>query len=35
MAGHSQALETQLNRATKDAFNEDMDYIHKIYEIYK
>lgn len=35
MAGHSQAVETQLNRATKDSFNEDMNYITDIYNTYK
>ncbi|MGG0889450.1 AAA family ATPase [Cytobacillus horneckiae] len=35
MAGHSQPTETQHNRATKEAFNEDISYIHQIYELYK
>ncbi|WP_143595328.1 AAA family ATPase, partial [Terribacillus saccharophilus] len=35
MAGHSQPTETQHNRATKEAFNEDMSYIHHLYEQYK
>lgn len=35
MAGHSQPTETQHNRATKEAFNEDMSYIHQLYEKYK
>jgi energy-coupling factor transporter ATP-binding protein EcfA2 len=35
MAGHSQPTETQHNRANKEAFNEDMSYIHKLHELYK
>lgn len=35
MAGHSQPTETQHSRATKEAFNEDMSYIHQLYELYK
>lgn len=35
MAGHSQPTETQHTRATKDDFNQDIKYIHRIYEQYK
>lgn len=35
MAGHSQPTETQHNRATKEAFNEDIGYIHRMYDLYK
>ncbi len=35
MAGHSQPTETQHIRATKDSFNEDMNYIRQLYDHYK
>lgn len=35
MAGHSQPTETQHIRATKEAFNEDLEYIKHLYEQYK
>lgn len=35
MAGHSQPIETQHNRANREAFNEDMKYILQLYEQYK
>jgi energy-coupling factor transporter ATP-binding protein EcfA2 len=35
MAGHSQPIETQHIRATKEVFNEDIEYIHRLYEQYK
>jgi energy-coupling factor transporter ATP-binding protein EcfA2 len=35
MAGHSQSTETQHNRANKEAFNEDMEYIKKLYEVHR
>lgn len=35
MVGHSQPTETQHNRANKEVFNEDMRYIHQLYEQYK
>lgn len=35
MTGHSQPTETQHNRANKEAFNDDMRYIHQLYEQYK
>jgi energy-coupling factor transporter ATP-binding protein EcfA2 len=35
MAGHSQSTETQHVRANKEAFNDDIKYINKLYEEYK
>ncbi|MGG3662348.1 AAA family ATPase [Bacillus gobiensis] len=35
MTGHSQPTETQHIRATKEAFTDDIKYIHRIYDQYK
>lgn len=35
MTGHSQPTETQHIRATKESFNDDIKYIHRLYEQYK